>query len=88
MMIKRSMLGLLAIPTLAACTTPVDQPPYTDAAFGEAVYRNMAVQMVNPPPAEVGDLPPAEGNRRALMMLRYQTDTVEEPVEESTQGDE
>ena len=87
-MIKRSLLGLLAVSPMLACTSPVDEPPYTDAAFGEAVYRNIAVQLVNPPPADVGDLPPSEGNRRSLMMLRYQTDTVEEPVEESTRNEE
>jgi hypothetical protein len=75
--------GFAALVSLMGCSTPVDQLN-EDPTFGEAVRRNMAMQIINPPPAEVEPLPPADGNRRSLMIYRYQTDTVEPPREEFT----
>ena len=87
-MMSRNLIALSILPLLGACNTPVDEPPYMDPAFGEAVYRNMAVQMANPPPVEAEALPPAEGNRRALMLQRYRTDTVEPLIEETTRDED
>ena len=72
---------LLAGLAVAACNTPADTPP---AEFGEAVHNNMAAQIIDPQPPESMALPPADGNRRALMISRYQHDKVEEPREPTT----
>jgi len=66
-----AVLALLA----SGCTTPSGQP---DAAFGEAVKRNIAAQVVNPD-APVGDARIAtDGQRAAVAQKHYQTDTVKE----------
>ena len=84
----RFLTVLIAVFLIAACTKPVDAPPYTDAAFGEAYYRSMSAQILNPPAVEAANLPPSDGNRRSLMQQRYRTDQVEPLIEETTGGEE
>ena len=62
---------------LAACGTDADPwRPTTAETFGEAVRQNMAVQVVDPEPADL-DLPQGDGDRTLLMIDRYKTDKVD-----------
>lgn len=67
---------------LAACETY--DPPTSAVTFGEAVQRNVAVQLVNP--EAPADLDPAafDGDRAALAIGRYKAGEVKEPEELST----
>ena len=67
--------GLLLL--LGACSQLPLQPPPT---FGESVRHNMALQIVNPEPADL-ESPPSNGARQALMLKRYETDKTELPRE-------
>lgn len=79
----RLALPALALTVAAGCTPPTPEPIATP--FGEAVRKNIIVQVVNPegPPPLAQD-PGFDGSRAALMQRRYQADKVEEPRELTT----
>ena len=81
----RALTPLSALVLLTACAGAERQPPApvtSEVTYGEAVRRNMAVQIVDPEPTDL-TLPPADGARTALMLRRYQADRVTPPEETS-----
>ena len=74
------LLTLLAPVVVAGCNQVY--PPTSEATFGDAVRHNMTMQVVNPEPLpQTAATAPFDGDRAALMMLRYKSDQVEEPAE-------
>jgi type IV pilus biogenesis protein CpaD/CtpE len=74
----RTLLAASLLTTLLAGCAEHSILPH--AGFGEAVQRNMAAQIIDPAPAD-RTLGAAPGVRRSIMLGRYQTDTVEPPLE-------
>ena len=74
-----AVLPILAVAALlAGCERPQGHPP-PGVPYGEAVQRNVALQVIDPEP-ELAPVPPEfDGARAALMIERYRTDEVEAP---------
>ena len=78
----RLLLAALAALLLGACQQLY--PPTAAETFGEAVRRNVEVQLANPTaPVEAGPQT-FDGDRAALAIGRYKADEVEEPEELGT----
>ncbi len=76
----RTALVLAGALLLTGCA---EYGPAGDPGFGSAVRHNMALHIIDPEPRRE-TLPPTDGYRRGLAVGRYQTDTVEPPVETYT----
>ena len=77
-MSSRLMLITAATGALCGCSTVNKPVGVEDAAFGEAVKYNAAVQTINPAPvyAEGGAQPGDNGDKGAQAVKRYRTDQV------------
>ncbi len=81
----RGWLSLSSFILLNACA----EPPLPDVApegFGLAVRNNMEAQIAYPD-REIEALGPAPGVRRALSAERYQTDSVDTPIQVFTRDE-
>jgi hypothetical protein len=81
---RNILLTTAAALSLVACT---NQAPQTDlnTGFGDAYYHNIAVQVVNPNPANAGSgAPDLEGQRARIAIDRYDTTTTVAPVATTT----
>ena len=78
----RLLLAALAALLLAACQGL--GPSSSPETFGEAVRRNVEVQLVNPAAPVEADPQAFDGDRAALAIGRYKANEVEEPEELGT----
>ena len=77
-------LTVVATLGLGACTNTL---PQTDLnpGFGDSYYQNIAVQTIDPTPANAGSgAPDLEGQRAAIAIDRYHTTTTVVPVATTT----
>jgi hypothetical protein len=81
-LLKTAAIAAVLVVVLDACSTMNKPIGAEDAALGETVKYNAAVQTVNPDPAyEAGDAQPGDsGAKAAAAAKRYRTDAVK-PVE-------
>ena len=75
---KLVLIAAAGAAALAGCSTVNKPVGVEDAAFGEAVKYNAAVQTINPAPvyAEGGAQPGYNGDKGAQAVKRYRTDQV------------
>jgi len=73
---------IAAILLIAGCAESTDLAKREVPGYGDSVQTNMALQIINPEPVAGPD--GNNGKRRSLMIRRYETDTVETPVETGT----
>jgi type IV pilus biogenesis protein CpaD/CtpE len=67
---------------VSGCTESLDLADQNVRGYGDAVHTNMHAQIINPDPMKGNGL--NDGNRRSLMIQRYQADKVEQPREDET----
>ncbi|MFA7430415.1 MAG: hypothetical protein WCZ23_09690 [Rhodospirillaceae bacterium] len=86
--VSRALLVLIAAaaPVLTAACEPQDRATL-HPSFGNAVQHNMAMHVVNPNPARVDVPPDYSGQRTAIALGRYNTDTVKEVEAISTRSE-
>jgi hypothetical protein len=76
-----TLAGALA---LVACTNKAPEMDL-NTGFGDAYYHNIAVQVIDPHPANAGSgAPDLEGQRARIAIERYDTTTTIAPVQTTT----
>jgi type IV pilus biogenesis protein CpaD/CtpE len=79
---RTALLTVAAVFGLAACANT--QEPL-NANFGDAYYHNIAVQVIDPKPANAGSGPSdLEGERARVAIDRYRSSTTIVPEETAT----
>jgi type IV pilus biogenesis protein CpaD/CtpE len=79
--------ALSAAGFLAGCTADGKvKEDLGEADFGRAVREDMAAQIADPDAAYKGPPPPSSGERAQIAQQRYSTDTVKQPVSQTTGG--
>lgn len=79
---RTALLTVAAVFGLAACTNT--QEPL-NANFGDAYYHNIAVQVIDPKPANAGSGPSdLEGERARVAIDRYRSSTTIAPEDTAT----
>jgi hypothetical protein len=78
---RRFWLAAIGCAALAGCNTAQTHIGDEDAAVGEAVKYDIAIQTVNPAPVYGPDsaLPGSNGDVGAAAVKRYRTDKVKQP---------
>jgi type IV pilus biogenesis protein CpaD/CtpE len=81
---RNILLTIAAALSLVACTNKSPQMDL-NTGFGDAYYHNIAVQVINPTPANAGSgAPDLEAQRARIAIERYHTTTTLVPVATTT----